>query len=302
MGGPLWHSPRLPDSSHPSAALLFSMPAATLYVIATPLGNLGDLSARAVETLRQVPVVAAEDTRRVRGLLTHIDAQPRVLSFHAHSPARRRELLLEMLLEGRDVALVSDAGTPGISDPGEDLVAAVRAAGITVVPVPGPSAVATALSAAGLPADRYLFLGFPPRKGRDRDRLLREAADSAWTVVFYEAPPRLADLLKDLLPLTGTERRVVVARELTKLYEEFRAGTLGELASYYAETPTRGEITVVLAGRGDDVPEPTNVVDVAARGAELLAEGCSRKDAVQRLVEESGVPRNEAYRIVMALP
>lgn len=278
------------------------MPPATLYVIATPLGNLGDLSARAVETLRQVPVVAAEDTRRIRGLLTRIDAKPRVLSFHAHSPARRQELLLDLLHEGRDVALVSDAGTPGISDPGEDLVSTARAAGITVVPIPGPSAVATALSAAGLPADRYLFLGFPPRKGRERDRLLRSAADSAWTVVFYEAPPRLADLLKDLVPLAGADRRVVIARELTKLYEEFRAGTLAELASYYQESPPRGEITVVLAGRGDDVPEPSAVVDVAARGAELLAEGCSRKDAVQRLIEESGVPRNEAYRIVMALP
>lgn len=277
------------------------MASAVLYVIATPLGNLGDLSARAVEVLRRVHVVAAEDTRRVRGLLTHIDAKPRVLSFHSHSPARRRELLLEILLEGRDVALVSDAGTPGISDPGEDLIGAVRAAGITVVPIPGPSAVATALSAAGLPADRYLFLGFLPRKGRDRARLLRAAADSEWTVVFFEAPPRLADLLKDLMPLAGADRRTVVARELTKLHEEFRAGTLAELAAYYEESPPRGEITIVLAGRGD-VPEPTVILDVAARAAALLAQGCSRKDAVQRLVEESGVPRNEAYRIVTALP
>lgn len=278
------------------------MPPATLYVLATPLGNLGDLSARAIETLRSVPVVAAEDTRRVRGLLTHIQARPKVMSFHAHSPARRQEVLLEILREGRDVALVSDAGTPGISDPGEDLVAAVRAAGIPVVPIPGPSAVATALSAAGLPADRYLFLGFLPRKGRDRERLLRSAAQSPWTVVFYEAPLRLADLLGDLAPLAGPDRKVVVARELTKLYEEFRAGTLEELASYYEASPPRGEITVVLAGLGEDTPQAPPTVDVAARGAELLAGGISRKDAVQRLMEESGIPRNEAYRIVMALP
>jgi len=278
------------------------MPVATLYVVATPLGNLGDLSARAVATLRAVPVVAAEDTRRVRGLLAHIEARPRVLSFHAHSPARRREALLDILHDGRDVALVTDAGTPGISDPGEDLVDAVRAAGITVVPIPGPSAVATALSAAGLPADRYLFLGFVPRKGRERDRLLRAAAASEWTVVLYEAPPRLASLLQDLLPLAGPERRVVIARELTKMYEEFRAGTLGELAPYYEASPPKGEITVILAGRDDEVPTPAATFDVAARGAELLAEGCSRKAAVQRLIEESGVPRNEVYRIVMALP
>jgi 16S rRNA (cytidine1402-2'-O)-methyltransferase len=273
----------------------------TLYVVATPLGHLGDLSGRAAEILRAVPVVAAEDTRRTRGLLAHLGASPQLLSYHAHSEERRLETLIEILCDGRDVALVSDAGTPGISDPGEDLVGAVRAAGITVVPIPGPSAAATALSAAGLPADRYLFLGFLPRKGRDRTRLLRTAADSEWTVVFYEAPPRLADLLKDLMRLAGNDRRTVVARELTKLHEEFRAGTLGELASYYEESPPRGEITVVLAGRGD-VPEPSVMLDVPARAAALLAQGCSRKDAVQRLVEESGVPRNEAYRIVTALP
>lgn len=277
------------------------MPPATLYVLATPLGNLGDLSVRATDTLRRVPVVAAEDTRRVRGLLTHIGAQPKVLSFHAHSPARRRQLLLEILADGRDVALVTDAGTPGISDPGEDLVAAVRAAGIAVVPIPGPSAVATALSAAGLPADRYLFLGFLPRKGRERERLLREAARAPWTVVLYEAPTRLSGLLAELVPLAGAGRQVVIARELTKLYEEFTTGTLEELVSYYEASPPRGEITVVLAGRGDEAPEAP-VADLAARGAALLAEGWSRKDAVHRLVEESGVPRNEAYRIVMALP
>ncbi len=278
------------------------MPPATLYVLATPLGNLGDLSVRAIETLRRVPVVAAEDTRRIRGLLTHIEAQPKVLSFHAHSPERRRQLLLDILLDGRDVALVSDAGTPGISDPGEDLVAAVRGAGIAVVPIPGPSAVAAALSAAGLPCDRYLFLGFLPRKGRERERLLRTAAQAPWTVVLYEAPPRLANLLSDLIPLAGQDRQVVVARELTKLFEEFRTGTLEELAAYYEESPPRGEITVVLAGSGDEVPEPPPEADVAARGAELLASGCSRKDAVHRLVEEAGIARNEAYRIVMALP
>jgi 16S rRNA (cytidine1402-2'-O)-methyltransferase len=277
------------------------MPAATLYVVATPLGNLGDLSHRAEETLRMAPVVAAEDTRRVRGLLSHLGAHPLVLSFHAHSPEKRQALLLEILSDGRDVALVTDAGTPGVSDPGETLVAAVRAAGFPVVPIPGPSAVSTALSAAGLPADRYLFLGFLPRKGRERERLLRLAAAAEWTVVLYEAPGRLAELLEDLAAAAGATREAVVCRELTKLYEEFRHGTLAELASYYEAVPPRGEITLVLAGRpeAEVLPAPA---DTAARAAELLASGLSRKAVVQRLVADTGVARNEAYRIVTSLP
>lgn len=277
------------------------MPPATLFVIATPIGNLGDLSHRAEETLRTVPVVAAEDTRRVRGLLSHLDAHPLVLSFHAHSPEKRQELLLEILGEGRDVALVTDAGTPGVSDPGENLVAAARAAGFGVVPIPGPSAVSTALSASGLSADRYLFLGFLPRKGRERDRLLTMAAECEWTVVLYEAPPRLAELLNDLAGATGAERQVVVCRELTKMYEECRAGTVAELAAYYEAAPPRGEITLVIAGRpeGAVVAPP---IDPAVRAAELLASGLSRKDAVQRLMVDTGVARNEAYRIVTSLP
>lgn len=274
---------------------------ATLFVVATPLGNLGDLSHRAEATLRTVPVVAAEDTRRIRGLLAHLDAHPLVLSFHAHSPERRQERLLEILAEGRDVALVTDAGTPGVSDPGETLVAAVRAAGFPVVPVPGPSAVSTALSASGFSADRYLFLGFLPRKGRERDRLLGVVAEAEWTVVLYEAPGRLAELLRDLAGIAGGDRQAVVCRELTKLYEEFRPGTLAELASYYDEVPPRGEITLVVEGRPEREAPPAPL-DAATRAAELLATGLSRKAVVQRLVADTGVARNEAYRIVTSLP
>src|SRR5262245_14821044 len=206
---------------------------ATLYVVATPLGNLGDLSPRAADLLRRVPVVAAEDTRRTRGLLSHLGASPTVLSFHAHSGERRLDTVLEILRDGRDVALVSDAGTPAVSDPGADLVAAARAAGVAVVPIPGPSAVATALSAAGLPGDRYLFLGFVPRRGGERTRLLTRAAEEEWSVVLFEAPTRLGALLHDLARLAGPGRQAAVARELTKVHEEFRSGTLAELADYY---------------------------------------------------------------------
>lgn len=185
----------------------------TLYVVATPLGNLGDLSPRASEVLRTVAVVAAEDTRRTRQLFPPGDAAPRLLSFHAHSDDRRLEMLLEILRDGRDVAVVSDAGTPGVSDPGADLVVAARAAGIRVVPIPGPSAVVTALSASGLPADRYTFLGFIPRKGTARRRLLGRAAAEEWSVVFFEAPHRLSELLADLREACGGARRATVARE-----------------------------------------------------------------------------------------
>ena len=274
----------------------------TLYIVATPLGNLGDLSARAAELLRTVPVVAAEDTRRTRGLLTHLGASPQLLSYHAHSQDRRVEALLAMLADGRDVALVSDAGTPGVSDPGSDLVAAARQAGVTVVPIPGPSAVATALSAAGLKGDRYLFLGFIPRKGGERARLLARAASEEWNVVFFEAPPRLVDLLGDLAEAAGGARRAVVARELTKLHEEFRLGTLDELTGYYSEHPPRGELTIVLEGTGTPADPPGRTADAVQQATLLLAEGLTRREVVSRLSETLGLSRNDAYRLVMELP
>ena len=274
----------------------------TLYVVATPLGNLGDLSTRAVEVLRRVPVVAAEDTRRTRGLLSHLGVAPTLLSFHAHSTEHRLETLLEILHSGRDVALVSDAGTPSVSDPGTDLVALAQEGGLAVVPIPGPSAVATALSAAGLPADRYLFLGFIPRKGKERTRLLNRAAAEEWSVVLFEAPTRLVSLLEDLLRVAGPERTVVVARELTKIHEDIRRGTLGELVDYYTGVPPRGELTVVLHGRSEPVAEPDLTEDAIERATSLLAEGLTRKEVVRRLTESLGLPRNEAYKLVMELP
>ena len=274
----------------------------TLYVVATPIGHLGDLSARAAELLRTVPVVAAEDTRRTRGLLTYLGASPRLLSFHAHSRGGRLEMLLEILAEGRDVALVSDAGTPVVSDPGEDLVGAARAAGISVVPIPGPSAVAAALSAAGLKSDRYLFLGFIPRKGADRTRLLARAAGEEWSVVFFEAPPRLVELLRDLTRVAGGERRAVVARELTKVHEEIRAGTLGGLAEYYSKHQPRGELTIVLEGTGAPAPAPARTDEAVEQAASLLAEGLTRREVVRRLSDTLGLSRNDAYRLVMELP
>jgi 16S rRNA (cytidine1402-2'-O)-methyltransferase len=274
----------------------------TLYVVATPLGNLGDLSPRAAEVLRRTAVVAAEDTRRTRGLLSHLGAAPTLLSFHAHSGERRVETLLEILGEGRDVALVTDAGTPGVSDPGTDLVAAALDAGLTVVPVPVPSAVATALSAAGISADRYLFLGFIPRKGQERSRLLARAASEEWSVVFFEAPSRLVALLGDLAAAAGPGRRALVARELTKLHEELRAGTLAELADYYSRVPPRGELTIVIEGTGAPPPPADRTADATEEATALLAEGLSRREVARRLTETLGMSRNDAYRLVTGLP
>ncbi len=274
---------------------------ATLYVVATPLGNLQDLTARAAEVLRAVDTVAAEDTRRSGVLLAHVGASPRLLSFHAHSPASRIETLLKILDEGRDVALVSDAGTPLISDPGAELVSAVRDAGHAVVPVPGPSAVATALSAAGLGGDRYLFLGFIPRKGPDRRALLERAAAEPWPVVFFEAPGRLGALLTDLAALTGPDRSAAVARELTKIHEEIRTGTTGSLAAAYADQEPRGEVTVILGGAPETAVTAPDPAISRARAEALLASGLSRKDTAARLGSELGLARNEAYRIVMEL-
>lgn len=274
----------------------------TLYVVATPIGNLGDLSHRAAEVLRAVPVVAAEDTRRTRGLLAHLGAGPTVLSFHAHSNERRLEGILEILGDGRDVALVTDAGTPAVSDPGTDLVAAARAAGYTVVPIPGASAVATALSAAGLPGDRYLFLGFLPRRGRDRARLLERVAAEEWSVVLFEAPGRVAALLEDLVKVAGPARRAVVARELTKLHEELRSGTVSDLADYYSNVPPRGEVTVVVEGTGTPPAAPDRSEEAMERATEFLADGMSRREVARLVAESHGLSRNDAYRMVMGLP
>jgi len=276
--------------------------AGTLYVVATPLGNLGDLSPRAADTLKRVSAVAAEDTRHSKPLLHHAGSHAELISFHEHSSDRALERILRILAEGRDVALITDAGTPAISDPGVALVAAARERGVQVVTIPGPNAVAASVSVSGISGDRYLFLGFLPRKGSDRRRFLSTAAQSEWTVVMFEAPNRVTQLLADLAEVCGPERHVAVSRELTKVFEETRAGTLQELSEHYAEAPARGEVTVVLSGTGKQrVEEPPLPPDPGERAKALLAEGLSRKDVAHRLAEETGISRNTAYRLVSEL-
>jgi len=271
-----------------------------LHVVSTPIGNLSDLSPRAADVLRTADRVLAEDTRRSRILLDHVGSGAPLVSLHGHNEAERLERVLGWLGAGETLALVSDAGTPLVSDPGERLVQAAAAAGHPVVPIPGPSAVLAALVGSGLPAGRFTFLGFPERRGGERARLLARVAASPETVVLFESPRRLDALLRDLAEACGGERAVSVARELTKLHEEHFRGTLSAAAGYYREHPARGEVTVVVA----PAPAGREAADTerAEEGRELaraLLQAGERPSAVAREVASRlGVPRNLAYRIV----
>ncbi len=221
----------------------------TLYLVSTPIGNLEDVTLRALKVLKEVDVIAAEDTRRTKILLRHYGIERPTLSFFEGNESRRTEEILELLGKGKDVALLCDAGTPTISDPGYRLVRAARQEGIRVVPIPGPSAVIAALSASGLPTDSFSFFGFLPPKGSKRKRRLQEIARSRSTVILFESPRRLSETLKDLFQYCGN-RRIVIARELTKLHEEFLSGELPEIIEEIKERSLKGEVTIVMEGLG----------------------------------------------------
>lgn len=271
---------------------------ATLYLVSTPIGNLNDVSARAAETLRGVGRILAEDTRRTRILTERVGAGPPLVSLHAHNERERIEAILGWLEGGEDLALVTDAGTPLVSDPGGRVVSAVVGAGHDVVPVPGPSAVLAALVASGLPADRFTFLGFLARKGREREDDLQRIASARESTVVFESPHRLVRLLEDLAQACGPDRQVVVARELTKLHEEFRRGTLSEVGAYYLERPPKGEVTVVVGPEDVDAEE----VDVEAQAGELAREmldaGMRPSMVAKEVAARLDLARNDAYRIV----
>lgn len=265
-----------------------------LFVVSTPIGNMGDISLRALDVLRAVDLVLAEDTRHSRHLLTHHGIDTRLLSYHEHNEARATATAMVRLREGRDVALISDAGTPLLSDPGARLVAAAAEAGIQVVPVPGASALLSALVAAAVSTDRFTFFGFLSRKGRERDDALRDLSELPHTGVLYEAPSRVAGTLAELVQRGAGSRRAVVARELTKQFEEVRRGTVAELAAYYADSPPRGEVVIVLAGRTREAPAED---ELRTRARELRDAGLSARDVAATLVREGGASRNLAYRL-----
>ncbi|HUP52309.1 MAG TPA: 16S rRNA (cytidine(1402)-2'-O)-methyltransferase [Longimicrobiales bacterium] len=274
----------------------------TLYLVSTPIGNLGDLSPRAAETLRSVDRILAEDTRRSRLLAERAGSTAPLVSLHEHNERAREEVVLAWLAGGERLALVSDAGTPLVSDPGARLVGAVLAAGHDVVPIPGPSAVLAALVGSGFVTERFTFLGFPERKGSARRALLERAARSEDAVILFESPNRLVELLDALAEACGPERRVAVARELTKLHEEFVRGTLGEAAAYYREHPPKGEVTVVLEPASPEDVAPADREDEArALATELLARGTRPSQVAKELADRLDLARNDAYRIVHEL-
>ncbi len=265
-----------------------------LFVVSTPIGNMGDFSFRGVETLRQVSVVYAEDTRHSRHLLDRYALTTPLAAYHEHNEAKLTPRIVERLLGGESVALVSDAGTPLLSDPGARLVQAAIAAGVPVVPVPGASALLAALVTAGLPAEPFTFFGFLPRGGAERAQRLVAVAQSPYTTVLYEAPGRVVDTLSAVAERAGADRQAAVARELTKLYEDVRRGTLAELVAYYAETPPKGEVVIVIAGA------PAPVLDESAlreRARELRGQGYSVRDTATELAREFDAARNLAYRV-----
>lgn len=274
----------------------------TLYVVATPIGNLADVTLRALDVLRAVPLVAAEDTRLARRMWDRHAIDTRLVSYHAHSAPRRRDELLAHLEAGTDLALVTDAGTPLVSDPGEDLVAAWAARGGRVVPIPGPSAVLAALVASGLPAARWAFEGFLPRRGKERrERLAAVCADERATVLF-EAPGRAAATLADLAAACGLERPTALCRELTKIHEEVWRGTLAELSERATVEPVRGEVTIVVAGAAA-ASAPVVAIEVA-RGevGRLVAAGLSRSAAAREVALRTGLPRRELFDRAVGRP
>jgi 16S rRNA (cytidine1402-2'-O)-methyltransferase len=271
--------------------------AGTLYVVSTPIGNLGDVTLRAIEILRAVPLVAAEDTRLTRRLWARHGIHTRLISYHARSAPARLEQLLGHLAGGADLALVTDAGTPLVSDPGADLVSEWSARGGRVVPIPGASAVLAALVASGLPSARWAFEGFLPRRGSERRAVLERICSEERTTVLFEAPGRAAATLADLAAACGPERPAALCRELTKLHEDTWRGSLGQLAERASTETVRGEVTMVVAGGESNGTRPS--MDIASARAEvdrLVGEGMSRSSAAREVAHRTALPRRDLFR------
>ncbi len=272
----------------------------TLYVVGTPIGNLEDMSVRAVRILQTVNTIAAEDTRHTGKLLHHFQITTPQISYHQHNQASRIPALVEQLRQGAAIALVSDAGMPGISDPGYDLVQACVAAAIPVVPIPGPCAAIAALSAAGLPTDRFVFEGFLPAKGQARRQRLSELQTQTRTMVLYEAPHRLTQTLEDLAIALGTDRAIVLARELTKLHEEFWRGTLAQAIAHSATHPPRGEFTLVIAG-ATPTARQWSEAELLVELQTLINQGLSHSEASRHLANQTQLSRRNLYQLALTL-
>lgn len=273
----------------------------TLYVVGTPIGNLEDMTFRAVRILQLVDAIAAEDTRHTGKLLEHFQIKTPQVSYHEHNRNERLPELLSQLSGGKSIALVTDAGIPGISDPGYELVKACVEGGIQVVPIPGANAAITALSAAGLPTERFAFEGFLPASGKDRKMRLESLQAESRTLIFYEAPHRIRATLQDLAECLGNERGIALARELTKMYEEFWRGTLEQAIAYYTQHEPKGEFTLIVAGAELEMP----VLSEEALKDELqkiMDEGVSRSQASRQLAQLTKLPRRQLYQLALSLP
>lgn len=268
----------------------------TLYIVGTPIGNLEDVSLRALRILGEVDLIAAEDTRRTRKLLTHYGIETPLTSYHEHNKLTKLDELLSTLQQ-KDVALVSEAGMPGLSDPGYEFIQAAIARGIPVAPVPGPSALITALVVSGLPTDSFLYLGFLPRRQKQRRQLLASVARERRTLVAFEAPHRLRASLADLKDVLG-DRRIALARELTKVYEEVWRGSVSQALAHFEENPPRGEFTLIIEGAKEELLT-WDEGQVREALAELLAEGVGRKEAVKAVAELADWPKREVYKVAL---
>ena len=269
--------------------------AGILYLVPTPIGNLGDISQRMADTLAEVDFIAAEDTRVTLKLLNHLGLKKPLISYYRHNTEAGGQAVLGRLLAGERCALVTDAGTPAVSDPGEDLVALCARSGVEVVAIPGPCALITALSVSGLPTGRFTFEGFLAMNRKNRRSHLEELRQEQRTMIFYEAPHKLTATLADLTEAFGPDRRISLCRELTKLHEEVRRTTLGEAVAWYEENPPRGEFVLVVEGAAERAKEAPTLEQGLERVAQLRAEGLSLKDAARQAAKETGLPKNELY-------
>ena len=273
--------------------------AGTLYLVPTPIGNLGDISQRMADTLAEVDFIAAEDTRVSLKLLNHLGLKKPLISYYRHNTEAGGQAVLSRLLAGESCALVTDAGTPAVSDPGEELVARCAQNGVEVVSIPGPCALITALAVSGLPTGRFTFEGFLAMNKKNRRSHLESLAGDQRTMIFYEAPHKLTATLDDLTAAFGPDRRIALCRELTKLHEEVRRTTLGEAVRWYGENPPRGEFVLVVEGAPEQAAEELTMEDGLARVAQLREEGRSLRDAVKQTAKETGLPKNELYSMAL---
>ena len=272
---------------------------AMLYLVPTPIGNLGDISVRCRETLEAADFIAAEDTRVTLKLLNHLGIKKSLVSYYEHNKAAQGSKIVERILAGETCALVSDAGSPAISDPGEDLVKQCAAAGIPVCAIPGPCAAITALSISAQSTGRFCFEGFLSTAKKSRREHLDSLKKEQRTMIFYEAPHKLLNTLQDMAEVFGADRPISLCRELTKLHEEVVRTTLGEAVEKYTETPPKGEFVLIVAGAPEEIREAPSEADAAARVKALLEQGLSRKDAVKQTAAELGLPKNTVYALAL---